>query len=98
MFHPLRLFHISGFLEALSYLVLLFVAMPLKYIWDMPIFVRWTGSFHGLFFILFCLMIVIAGRDQRWSLKVMALAFVSAFLPFGPFIFERRFLPAPKES
>lgn len=94
----LRMFQISGFLEATSYLVLLFIAMPLKYIWEMPMFVRWTGSFHGLFFCIFCLMVVLVAQRQKWSLKVTALAFLSAFFPFGPFIFERRYMPELKAS
>ena len=50
----LKIFHWTGALEAISYLLLFFVAMPLKYLWQMPIFVRWVGLFHGIFFILFC--------------------------------------------
>jgi len=84
----IRFFKISGALEAISYLVLLFIAMPLKYVWHMPQFVRWAGSLHGAFFLLFCLAIVV----QKWPLKKSMLAFVSAFLPFGPMLFERRYL------
>ncbi len=89
-----KCFRVSGFLEASSYLLLLFVAMPLKYIWMMPIFVRWVGLFHGIFFILYCLAIVAITRERKWSLKIAGLAFLAAFLPFGPFIFERRYLDA----
>lgn len=88
-----RFFTVSGHLEALSYLLLLGVAMPLKYGMNMPIFVRITGSFHGLFFCMFCLGIVLMARQQKWSLKTAALAFLSAFFPFGPYVFERRFMP-----
>lgn len=84
----LNFFKITGALEAISYLVLLFMAMPLKYVWHRPEFVRWTGSFHGAFFLLFCLAIAL----QRWPLKKSFLAFGSAFLPFGPMLFERRYL------
>lgn len=84
----IKFFKISGALEALSYLVLLFIAMPLKYVWDRPEFVRVTGSLHGAFFLLFCLAIAL----QRWPLQKSMLAFVSAFLPFGPMLFERRYL------
>lgn len=83
---------ISGRLEALSYLLLLFVAMPLKYGWDRPEFVRWTGSAHGALFCLFCALALVVASREKWSLKVTALAFLSAFLPFGPFVFEKKYL------
>ncbi|MBT9588316.1 DUF3817 domain-containing protein [bacterium] len=89
----IKFFKLSGALEALSYLVLLLVAMPLKYIWHMPLYVRWVGSFHGAFFVLFCIATGLTARQQRWPLATSGLALVSAFLPFGPILFERRFLP-----
>lgn len=89
----IRFFKLSGALEALSYLVLLFVAMPLKYVWHMPIYVRWVGSFHGAFFVLFCLAIVLTARQEKWPASTAGLAFLSAFFPFGPLLFERRYLP-----
>lgn len=87
-----RAFLISGRLEALSYLLLLFIAMPLKYVWHLPQYVRWTGSAHGALFILFCVMVVLMARRESWPLKTTAAAFISAFLPFGPFVFEKKFL------
>lgn len=90
----LRVFKIVGHLEALSYLLLLGVAMPLKYKFGLPIYVRITGSFHGLFFVLYCISLALTSREHRWPLKTTALAFISAFLPFGPFVFERKFLPS----
>jgi integral membrane protein len=85
-------FRLSGALEALSYLVLLFVAMPLKYLWHRPEFVRWTGSFHGAFFLLFCVAVGLMARQRKWTAPTTALAFASAFVPFGPLLFERRYL------
>ncbi len=96
----LKLFRLVGSLEACSYLLLLGVAMPLKYIWHMPIYVRWTGSFHGAFFVLFCLLAALLGRAQRWPWQVTGLAFLSSVVPFGPWIFDRRYLPrqAPEKG
>jgi integral membrane protein len=92
--HLLRLFRLSGHLEAYSYLALLLIAMPLKYYFGKPVFVRWTGTFHGFFFILFVVVVAVTAYKKKWSLKVTALAFFSAFIPLGPFLFERKFLPA----
>ncbi len=87
-----KLFHWTGALEAISYLLLFFVAMPLKYLWHMPVFVRWIGLFHGIFFILFCLAAVWAGVRLRWPARIIGLALLSSLFPFGPFVFEKRVL------
>lgn len=87
-----QVFHWTGALEAISYLLLFFVAMPLKYVWHMPIFVRWVGSFHGLFFVMFCLSALWMGLRHGWSARVVAWALFSSLLPFGPFIFEKKVL------
>ncbi len=88
----LKIFHWTGALEAISYLLLFFVAMPLKYLWQMPIFVRWVGLFHGIFFILFCLAAVWVGARRGWPVRVIVLALVSSLFPFGPFVFEKKVL------
>lgn len=88
----LKIFHWTGALEAISYLLLFFVAMPLKYFWHMPIFVRWVGSFHGLFFVLFCLAAVWVGLRHRWPVRLIGWALFSSLWPFGPFIFEKKML------
>lgn len=77
----------------LSFLVLLLVAMPLKYVWGKPIFVRWTGTFHGAFFLLFCLAVVLTARKRAWPLKITMLAFLSAFIPLGPLLFKKILMP-----
>jgi integral membrane protein len=94
----LRVFRLVGALEAASYLLLLLIAMPLKYVWDMPIYVRWTGTIHGALFVLFCILVAVVAYARRWPLRTASLAFVSAFLPFGPLLFDHYFLPTDAES
>ncbi len=91
MMAALRFFRISGALEAFSFLILLLIAMPLKYVWHMPVFVQWTGRFHGGFFLLFCAAVVWTAVKRGWPARVALLAFLSAFIPFGPFLFEHKF-------
>lgn len=88
-----RFFRVVGFLEALSFLLLLGVAMPLKYVWAMPLAVRIVGSLHGALFVLFCGALAAVQRAEGWPLKLSLMAFVSAFLPAGPLVFDRKFLP-----
>ena len=98
MVQLLRLFRLSGHLEAYSYLALLLIAMPLKYYFGKPVFVRWTGTFHGFFFIVFVIVVAITAYKRKWPLKIAALAFFSAFVPLGPLLFERKFLPKVVEE
>lgn len=76
--------------EGMSFLVLLFVAMPLKYFFDQPMAVRVVGSLHGLLFVLFCLALLHTFRTCRWPLSRAALVFAAGFLPFGPFLVDPR--------
>jgi len=85
----LRVLRIVGFLEGLSFLILLFVAMPLKYVWEQPMAVRYTGIVHGALFVLLVSLIFQVGPARGWSWKRCALGIAAAFLPFGPFVFDR---------
>lgn len=94
----LRFFRIAGTLEAISYLVLLGIAVPLKYIWHLPLYVRWVGSFHGAFFLLFCLAILLCSYRLSWTLSKSLIAFLSSLFPFGPFLFDHYYLEKLPES
>jgi integral membrane protein len=90
-----KAFRITAYLEGTSFLVLLLIAMPLKYMWDMPLAVRIVGSAHGGLFVLYCILGALVWRQRKWPLRIAALAFISAFLPFGPFIFDHKVLGHP---
>jgi integral membrane protein len=78
-----------GILEGISFLVLLFVAMPLKYAYGYPIAVRIAGSVHGGLFLWFVATLYRVGDERDWPAKRSATALVAALLPFGPFVLER---------
>lgn len=80
---------IVSFLEGLSFLLLLGVAMPLKYKFDMPQFVPYAGMTHGVLFISFIVILLIVCQLQKWSLKVFLFGLIASILPFMPFVFER---------
>jgi len=86
----LTVFRWIGMLEGLSFLVLLGIAMPLKYYADMPKAVTIVGGLHGVLFVLYVLAIIYATFALRWRFLRVAGAFIAAFLPFGPFIFDSR--------
>jgi len=78
-----------GFLEGLSYLLLLFIAMPLKYFADMPMSVRYVGMVHGVLFVAFVVFLFQGTVQYKWSIKKFALGFILSLLPFGTFYLEK---------
>lgn len=86
----LKSLHYLAWLEGLSLIVLLSIAMPLKYIWEWPLGVEVVGMAHGLLFIGYSLILAWVGLKGKWSLKLMALSFVAAFIPFGTFYMAKR--------
>jgi integral membrane protein len=87
---PVGRLRLLGMIEGLSFLVLLFVAMPIKYIADDPTWVRHVGMTHGLLFIAFCFSLYDAKSSEEWSLRQALVPFVAALVPFGPFLIDRR--------
>jgi integral membrane protein len=85
-----------GWAEGTSFLVLLLIAMPLKYIWGKPLAVSIVGMAHGILFILYFLSASEAATDYRWSLKVRLYAYLAAIMPLGTFVFEKKFLSKPE--
>jgi integral membrane protein len=79
----------AGRLEAVSMLVLVGIAMPLKYGFDSPGAVRVVGMVHGVLFLAYALALYRAASEHGWPWKRTALGFVASFFPFGPFWFER---------
>jgi len=78
-----------GMIEGASFLLLMGVAMPLKYLADMPGAVTWVGWIHGILFILYCLTILMALLLGRITFRKSVLAFVGSLLPLGPFLLDR---------
>lgn len=85
---PLARLRLLGMLEGVSFLVLLGIAMPLKYLAGQPQAVRIVGSAHGLLFVLFVAAVLHAAVEMRWPLRRIVAALAAAVLPFGPFVFD----------
>lgn len=79
-----------GMFEGVSFLLLMGVAMPLKYFAAFPAAVTWTGWLHGVLFIGYCLAILSALVSGRISFGKAVLAFAASLVPFGPFLIDRK--------
>jgi integral membrane protein len=82
-------FLLIGKVEGYSYLVLLFIAMPLKYIFNIPEFVRPVGSVHGVLFVAFMLLLALMFFKVKLSFKNSVFAFLLSLVPFGTFLLKR---------
>lgn len=78
-----------SFLEGLSFLLLLAVAMPLKYLLDEPFLVPYAGMFHGVMFVGFIVLLLVVCQVKGYSLKVFLLGLLASIMPLMPFWFER---------
>jgi integral membrane protein len=85
---PVGRFRIVAFWEGISYLLLLFVAMPLKYGFGIDLAVRIVGMVHGVLFLGYCVTLAVATR--RLGARRSLLAFVLSFVPGGTFWLESR--------
>lgn len=79
-----------GLFEGVSLLVLLFIAMPLKYIWQQPEAVKIVGWIHGALFVFFVLLLLRVYDQKGWPFTKVVIGFIAAFLPFGTFVFDRQ--------
>jgi integral membrane protein len=79
-----------AFLEGISFLVLLGIGMPLKYLAGMPLIVKYVGWAHGLLFVMYMVFLLQVTLEKDWKWSKAGLAFVVSLLPFGTFWFEAR--------
>ena len=85
-----------GYLEGVSFLVLLLIAMPLKYLAHQPAAVRLVGMAHGLLFLLYVFLLIQNTIEHSWTWRKATLAFLASLVPLGTFWADRRlFHPTP---
>lgn len=83
----LRLFSL---LDGISYVILLGIAMPLKYFADMPIAVRIVGSLHGGIFLVFCWFLLMCLLKKKLTFGWCVIVFLCAITPLAPFFLDHK--------
>lgn len=83
-------FGLINTIEGYSYLALVFIAMPMKYLLGIAMAVKIIGMIHGILFIIFCLLLVAAWQEARWSFKENLIFFIASLIPFGTFFTKNR--------
>jgi integral membrane protein len=89
---PISRLRTIGIYEGVSYLLLLGIAMPLKYMAGIPEMVKYVGWAHGVLFVLYMLSVAEVAFTYRWSILKIGAAVIASLLPFGPFILDKRLL------
>ena len=88
-------FRLISLLEGISYVVLLGIAMPLKYAAGHPEAVRIAGAVHGALFVAFCVALFAVANNRNWTRRQGATSTVAALLPLGAFWLEHRLRREP---
>jgi integral membrane protein len=86
----IRNLRVIGILEGISFLVLLCIAMPLKYFMDMPLAVKYVGWAHGVLFILYIPAVFLARKAMQWNFFQVLVALAASLVPFGTFVLDRQ--------
>lgn len=86
-------FRLISAIEGLSYLLLVFIAMPLKYIGGDPTYVKFFGMAHGVLFIIFMISLFEAKLKYKWDTSLAIQLFVLSLIPFGAIAIEKKVKP-----
>lgn len=95
---PISRLRTVGIYEGISYLLLLGIAMPIKYMLGIPEVVKYVGWAHGVLFVLYMMALLQVTLVHRWSVLKVAAGVLASLLPFGPFILDRKLLHAEEEK
>ena len=91
----IKLFRLTALLEGISYILLLFIAVPIKYLWDDPTYVKLLGMPHGILFIGYILLSIVGKSRYKWTNIDFFVISVSSLIPFGTFYVDKKYLKNP---
>lgn len=86
----IKTFRFIAIAEGISYLLLLFVAMPLKYVLGIPEAVTYTGWAHGILFMAYFPSLLLAARPLGWGFQMVVMGVIASLLPGGTFVLDRQ--------
>ena len=86
----IKTFRIIAFLEGLSYILLLFIAVPIKYVADYPTYVKMLGMPHGLLFMGYIALAIVLRTENQWIKNNFFLVLIASVIPFGTFVVEKK--------
>ncbi len=87
-----KIFRVIAFLEGLSYLLLLFIATPIKYFAEDPQYVKLLGMPHGMLFIGYVILALLLKSSYKWNNKTFLIVLLASIIPFGTFYIDKKYL------
>lgn len=87
-----NIFRLVTLLEGLSYIILLFIAVPIKYLGNEDKYVKIFGMPHGVLFVLYIVLALILKNYKKWDLKDLSIILFASILPFGTFYVDWKYL------
>ncbi len=88
----IKFFKIVALLEGISLLLLLFFAMPMKYMLAQPVYVKVIGMAHGILFIAYIVLAIMNKIEEHWDYKKFIIICLASIIPFGTFYIEKKYL------
>ncbi len=89
--NTISLFKIISFLEGTSYILLLFVGVPLKYLAGNAMLVKGLGMPHGMLFLAYVVMALWIRSRMKWDIGATLMVLVASLLPFGTFYINKKY-------
>ena len=87
-----NIFRIVSLLEGVSYILLLFVATPIKYLQGNPEYVKLLGMPHGILFMLYIVLAFVIQKQMKWNNKTLGIVLLCSIIPFGTFYMDKKYL------
>jgi integral membrane protein len=88
----LKFFKLVALLEGASLLLLLFFAMPMKYMFQEPIYVKAIGMAHGILFVAYIIIAIMQKIESNWTFKTLGIVCIASIIPFGTFYVDKKYL------
>ncbi len=88
----LPVFRITALLEGVSYLLLLFIASPVKWFLGDPQYVKMLGMPHGILFMTYVVLAVLISTNMKWTKKTLWIVLIASVIPFGTFYIDKKYL------
>lgn len=86
------IYRLTAFLEGVSYILLLLIAVPIKYLLNEAFYVKILGMPHGILFILYILFSIIAKIKYNWNFRKFLVISIASLVPFGTFYIDKKYL------
>ena len=88
----IKVLRVISYLEGISYILLLFIAVPIKYYANDPSLVKLLGMPHGLLFVAYVILSLVSSKKYRWNSKKTLVVLISSVIPFGAFYVDYKYL------